>query len=99
MEGYLIFFALLFVFWFMMAKSKGNPDFWKLTRKYPEIAWSFFTTHPAWHLYEKPLNVKVTGPFHIKNPVTGDIIKIYCEDIYLESSQRDFTNMINNKNN
>jgi len=83
--------------WFAISHMMGKPDFWKATRKNPDLAWEFFNSHPAWHVEIKPTNINVVGPFRVVNPINGMIVKIWCESSQIEVSQNQFMASINSK--
>ena len=89
MEIFVYLFIALAV-WFTVAHFMGKPDFWKATRKNPELAWRFFNNHPAWYINEKPENVDIVGPFRVVNPNNGELTKLWCDADKIEKSQEDF---------
>ena len=85
---------LILVAIFFIASAFGNPGFWKATRKYPNEAWEFFSTNSEWHFEEEPKNIDVMGPYYIVNPNNGALVKIYCDSIKINESQKRFLQSI-----
>lgn len=85
------------VAWFVLSHFMGKPDFWKATRKNPDLAWKFFNNHPAWHVGDKPLNIDVVGPFRVVNPYNGEMEKLWCSAAQIETSQGEFMASVRSK--
>jgi len=86
---------------FLYFHFKGNPKFWRLTRKYPEEAYRFFYENDAWFVADgihnpigsKPPSGEWDGPFRIIVPGIG-LIKIYGKAETSNESEKEFIKQI-----
>jgi hypothetical protein len=93
----LVWLAIGAIVWFAITHFIGKPDFWKATRKHPDLAWRFFNNHPAWFINAPPPNLDVVGPFRVTNPITGELTKIWCDVEQIEKSQGEFMALVQEK--
>ena len=88
-------FVVAIVGFFIYTHLTGNPDFWKLTRQHPKEAWDYFNSRPEWYVGIKPEKNTVTGPFRVVNPITNQLVTVYCDTDKIESSQAEFKRQLN----
>lgn len=90
MEIMLILAVGCFLYYYFVMKKAGNLPFWKLVNQHPEEAFRFISTNPHWHIGQKPTHRQVVGPFKMWNPDTGQRISAYCENEFIETTQKEF---------
>jgi hypothetical protein len=95
--GFFTNLLIVILIFFVVTSFFGKSDFWKLTRKNPQAAWDFFSSHSEWYFENKPIGVDVVGPFRIVNPYTGQLVKIYCDSSRIEASQNEFMKLYSTK--
>jgi hypothetical protein len=75
----------------------GKPNFWKLTRKYPDEAYNFFLENDCWFVVDGVNNSgppkdknNWIGPFSLFLPNINKLIKIYGKSAEYEKSEEEF---------
>lgn len=90
----LFFVALAIAFVWFLVHQAGNPKFWALVRKNPDVAWIFFNSRPEWFVEHKPAGVEVTGPFKVLDVTTGKHVNVYCRASEIAASQSAFIKVV-----
>jgi len=89
----LVLIAFGWIWWFRLS----GLGFWILAAKHSDEASEFFESSPYWYIGEKPVGVKVSGPFSFYMTTRGRRCKLWCDADAVESTQTEFKSRIRSR--
>lgn len=87
---------------YLVATRMGNFGFWKKVQSYPELSYVFFLGSECWRVedgindFTQPSRLvgEWHGPFYVRVPSLGVIIKVYGKVGCYEQSKKDLRVLI-----
>ncbi|MCG3775946.1 MAG: hypothetical protein JW395_2794 [Nitrospira sp.] len=100
METFLIIVVLFVILWYALHRS-GNPAFWRVVRRNPELAMAWFESEDCWVIVRQgessPALREYTVGFAVLNPQTGRMVKVHCLADRIDDSQARFLASLSSK--